>query len=119
MRLHDAVRELAPGQRLRISEITAVAPLAPEERPARDGIQVEGLRRWWTPPLTDAQMLAYWNRIVLKKETRGNTIYLIVTTSDVMDKKTKEVLGDEYGYHGEAAGNVGRGGSAADGAGCV
>lgn len=84
MRLHEAAALLRSGQRLRMSEINAVEPLDPkDERPA-EGYQEAGTRRWWTPALTDAQILAYWNRIVLKlvRLHGGNEVFVIVTPTD-------------------------------------
>ena len=92
MRLHELVAELRQGQRLRISEVGAIQPLEPEEMlPAGrmklehfDGPQERNARRWWSKPLTDAQILAYWNRIVLKfvQHRDGDTIFAIVTPTD-------------------------------------
>ena len=95
MRLHELRDILRPGQRLRISEIGAVEPLQPEEmlpggnKKAMEGPQEHGLRRWWTPPLTDAQILAYWNRIVLKFERPrgGKEVFAIVTATDGLEWK--------------------------------
>lgn len=94
MRLHELARKLRPGQRLRISEITAVEPLDPEDERPRDGLQEKGTRRWWTPPLTDAQILAYWNRIVLKMErpAGGKVVYAIITTTDGADERREYVV---------------------------
>lgn len=84
MRLHELAAELRRGQRLRISEIGAVEPLEPGSEKLQEGPQEPGCRRWWTPALTDAQVLAYWNRIVLKYERfkGGNEIFAIITPTD-------------------------------------
>lgn len=84
MRLHELRDMLRPGQRLRISEINAVEPVEPGCSKPAEGPQESGTRRWWTPALTDAQVLAYWNRIVLKYERfkGGNEIFAIITPTD-------------------------------------
>ena len=108
MRLHELVKMLRPGQRLRISELSAAEHLAPEEmlpggnKKPQEGPQEHGMRRWWTPPLTDAQMLAYWNRIVLKYERPrgGKEVFAIVTQTDGMIWKDGRYV-DIYHAEGE------------------
>ena len=90
MRLHEVAELLRRGQRMRMSEIGAVEPLEPGNDDSPDGPQENGTRRFWTPPLTDAQLLAYWNRIVLKmsRPRGGNTVYVIVTHTDGLGEAT-------------------------------
>lgn len=64
--------------------VNAVEPLENPHEKDSEGPQEAGTRRWWTPPLTDAQILAYWNRIVLKYERPkgGKEVFAIVTVTD-------------------------------------
>ena len=87
MKLHELAAKLKrfPGMRLRVSEFAAYE-ITPEGE----------LKRFWTPPLTDAQVLAYWGRGVIRVERPedGAEVYAIITGKD--GENTEEPGGLEW-----------------------
>lgn len=87
MKLHELAAKLKrfPGMRLRVSEFAAY-----ETTPEGE------MKRFWTPPLTDAQVLAYWGRGVIRVERPedGAEVYTIITGKD--NEATEDPSGLEW-----------------------
>lgn len=63
MQFGELVKELQPGQRVKIS--------------IHGSFTREG-KRIWSNTLTDAQMLAYWTHTVIRHKTVGDTVACIL-----------------------------------------